>query len=539
MYILGINSGVRIGYRDASAVLLFNGQILAAAEEERFNRTKASPSQLPELSIKYVLKEAGITMNEVAIVATHGSTWGDQYDEVLQNFLRTNFGYAPKIYRFHHHDCHAAGTYYASGFENAIILTVDNSGDGISTQIALGKNGKIEVLERIPRPNSLGLFYGMMTQFCGFTRDSDEYKLMGLASYGTPNIDLSPVLKISKNSYELNTDFLQKIEAGQPQPTVQQAIYTRKLENLLGKRRLSEEPMTPFYIDLAASAQYQLEQALKTIILDTIKKTGISKICLSGGVALNCAANKVLMNLPEVTQIFVQPAGGDAGISQGAAYLAAVEEGISPLPMPHCYWGTSYSNDEIFTALQQTGVSYQKLNAPDEFAAQLVTEGKVIAWMQGRMEFGPRALGNRSILALPSEKEIQKKVNHKIKFRESFRPFCPSVLEEDSALYFVGKQNIAPHMTINYDTTTYAQQYIPGVVHVDGTSRIQTVNNIQNPLYHSYLSQLKRLSGHGVSLNTSFNVNHQPIVNTPYDAIGTFYSCGLDALILGDFLIRK
>jgi carbamoyltransferase len=539
LYILGINGGVRIGYRDASAVLLQDGQIIAAIEEERLNRTKGSPSQLPEMAIHQVLKMAGITMKEVAVVATHGSTWGDQYDAVLKNFLKTNFGYAPHVMRFHHHDCHAAGAFFASGFEDAAILTVDNSGDGISTQIAKGTSSGIEVLERWERPNSLGLFYGMLTQFCGFTRDSDEYKLMGLAPYGKADIDLHSVLSLHSDGYELNTDYLQPIVPGQPQPTVQQAIYSQKLEHLLGPRRLEDAPMTDHYLNIAASAQKQLEEALVMLVRKAIRLTGLRKICLSGGVALNCAANKVLMNLPEVEAIYVQPAGGDAGISQGAAYLAIASEGIIPVAMPHTYLGSAFSNDAIRASLMNTGASFMQIEHPAETAAQLVAEGKVIGWFQGRMEFGPRALGNRSILAYPDSKAISSKVNQKIKFRESFRPFCPSVLEEDAKQYFVGKQHIASYMTINYDTTSLAKEALSGIVHVDGTARIQTVNRQQNESYAAYLQELKRLRGHGVSLNTSFNVNHQPIVQSPYDAIGTFYSCGLDALIIGNFQLLK
>jgi carbamoyltransferase len=539
LYILGINGGVRIGYRDASAVLLHDGQIIAAIEEERLNRTKGAPSQLPEMAIHQVLKMGRISMKDVAVVATHGSTWGEQYNVVLKNFLKTNFDHVPHIMRFHHHDCHAAGAFFASGFEEAAVLTVDNSGDGISTQIAKGSASGIAVLERWERPNSLGLFYGMFTQFCGFTRDSDEYKLMGLAPYGEANIDLHPILQLSIGSYEFNTDYIQPIIPGQSQPTVQQAIYSAKLEQTLGPRRLESQAMTEHYRNVAASAQKHLEEALVMLVKKAISLTGSRKICLAGGVALNCAANKVLMKLPEVEAIYIQPAGGDAGISQGAAYLASLDKGLMPKTMPHTYWGTAFSNDEIRTALRNTGVHFTEIDDPSQTAAGLVASGKVIGWMQGRMEFGPRALGSRSILANPSSAEIKALVNQKIKFRESFRPFCPSVLEEDAPLYFEGKQKSAPYMTINYDCTTMAQQEIPGVVHVDQTARIQTVDQHTQPLYRSYLVQLKKQTGHGVSLNTSFNVNRQPIVHSPYEAIGTFYSSGLDALVMGDFLVKK
>lgn len=539
MYILGINGGVRIGYRDASAVLLHNGQIVAAAEEERFNRIKASPSQLPELSVRFVLDQAGITMEDVAAVATHGSTWGNDYESVLKNYLLTNFGYAPSILRFHHHDCHAAGAYFASGFEEAVILSIDNSGDGISTQIALGKAENIDILERIARPNSLGLFYGMITQFCGFQRDSDEYKLMGLAPYGKPDIDLSDILRIDGPHYLLSHEYLQPIVPGQPQPSLQQAIYSDKLTHLLGHRRLTGAPMQQHYMDIAASAQKLLEEVICNMVREAVLLTGVRKVCLAGGVALNCAANKAILEMPEVEDLFVQPAAGDAGISQGAAYLGCLEMGVRPQSMPHSYWGQSFSEDEIRKAFLQTGVRHQEVTHPAETAAALVAQGKVVAWHQGRFEFGPRALGNRSILANPAIPDIKHLVNHKIKFRESFRPFCPSVLEEDAPRFFKGKCSKAPYMTINFAAQDITRNALNGIVHVDGTSRIQTVSEQSNPLFHAYLSALKQHTSYGVSINTSFNVNQQPIVNTPLEAIATMYGSGIDAMIIGPYLAEK
>lgn len=539
MYILGINGGVRLGYRDASAVLTYNGKVIAAVEEERLNRIKSSPHQLPELAIRQVLEIAKISIQNIAIVATHGSTWGEQYEEVLKNFFETNFGHFPTLMRFHHHDCHAAGSYFSSGFEEALVFTFDNSGDGIGTQVTHAKENHLEVLERKERPNSLGIFYAMVTQYCGFIRDSDEYKLMGLAPFGTPTIDLSDVLKVDEDGFELNLEYIQKIEPGQPQPNIQQAIYSEKLIEKFGKRRLPQEEYTQFYKDFAASAQFVVEQAMMSLIRKYIAKTGIKNICISGGVGLNCAANKQMMEMPEVEALFVQPASGDAGISQGAAYLANVSQGIIPEKIQDVYWGKAYSNDEILESIEKIGVKFQKIENPAKIAAELVAEGKVIGWFQGRMEFGPRALGNRSILANPLLKDIQSKVNQKIKFREGFRPFCPSLLEEDFDLYFEGKQNIASFMTINYQAKEEVEDILSGVIHVNQTARIQTVNEKQNPLYYQYLQNLKELIGHGVSLNTSFNVNHQPIVENPIQAISTFYGSGLDALVIGDYLLEK
>ena len=266
MYVLGINGGVRLGYRDASAVLTYNGKVIAAVEEERLNRIKASPHQLPELSIRKVLEIARVSIQEVDVVATHGSTWGEQYETVLKNYFQITFGYAPTIMRFHHHDCHAAGAFFSSGFDQALVFSMDNSGDGVGTQITLAEGNTLKILERIERPNSLGIFYGMATQYCGFVRDRDEYKVMGLAPYGRPLIDLSEVLKVDSDGFDLNLDFVQKIEPGQPQPSVQQAIYSKKLTDKFGTERWPHEEYTQYYKDFAASAQAQLEAAIVSLV---------------------------------------------------------------------------------------------------------------------------------------------------------------------------------------------------------------------------------------------------------------------------------
>lgn len=539
MYVLGINGGVRLGYRDASAVLTLNGKIIAAVEEERLNRIKSSPHQLPELAIKQVLVIAGITINEVAIVATHGSTWGEQYEIALKNFFQTNFAHIPLLMRFHHHDCHAAGSYFSSGFDEALIFTFDNSGDGVSTQVAWAKGEELNVLERIERPNSLGIFYSLVTQYCGFIRESDEYKLMGLAPYGRPEIDLSDILMVNEDGFKLNLEYIQKIEPGQPQPSIQQAIYSQKWIQKFGDRRLPHHENSQFYKNFAASAQEQLELAITSLIRKYIRKTGVRNVCISGGVGLNCAANKVILEMPEVETLFVQPASGDAGISQGAAYLANISQGILPEKISQVYWGKSYTNEEISDCIEKLGLNAIKAENPAKTAAKLVSEGKVIGWFQGRMEFGPRALGNRSILANPLLKDIQSIVNQKIKFREGFRPFCPSLLEEDFDLYFEGKQKVAPYMTVNYKAKSDMKDILPGVIHINNTARIQTVSKQSNPLFYEYLRELKNISGHGVSLNTSFNVNHQPIVENPIQAISTFYGSGLEALVIGDRLLLK
>ncbi len=541
MYILGINGGVRMGYQDISAVLVKDGVVIAAIEEERLNRIKNSPNQLPERAIVEVLSIGEITIQDIGIVATHGSTWGDQYQEVLTGYFKNTFSYVPRIERYHHHDCHAASAFYHSGYDEALVISIDGSGDGVCTQISIGDANGLKLLHRFERPNSLGLFYSLVTQFCGFKKDSDEYKLMGLASYGdADNYDFDWLLKLKDHGqYELDTSYLVEIKPGQPQPSKQEMFFNQKLMDELGTNRRKGEPLDARFKDIAAGAQRHLEQAIINVVKHYIAETGIHKVCLAGGVALNCVANQKLMDLPEVTAIFVQPASSDAGISLGAAWLASAEAGQKPVATDNVYWGREYSNHRIAEILDQLQINYIRVDNPALSAAQFIHQGKVVGWFQGRDEFGPRALGCRSILANPTDPDMQELVNLKIKFRESFRPFCPSVLEEDAHLYFEGDQEVAPCMTITYNVKPPAQTQLPAITHIDNTARIQTVNQQQNPLYYQLLKHLKDLNGHGVVLNTSFNRDNEPIVHSPIDAVSAFYGCGMDVLVIGDCVVRK
>lgn len=538
MYILGINGGVRAGYQDVSTVLVQDGQVIYAIGEERLNRKKHSAGQLPYLGIKEALKFANIAIQDIDYLATHGSTWGEQYEAVLEEYMRYHFGHCPKIVRVHHHMAHAASAYYGSGFDEAMILTMDASGDGIAIQKAKGKAGKIEILEQIPRTNSLGIFYSMMTQFCGFTRDTDEYKLMGLAPYGNPSkINLDEILEVTNKGFKTNPDFLKSLQPGAPQGSRQQAAYSEKLIQLLGQPRLPSTPFSDYYQDVAAASQQKLEEVILATVRSLHEETGLRRLCLAGGVALNCEVNQHLMNLDFIDEIFVQPASGDDGISLGAAWLVSEEMGRKAIPSSNYYMGNAYSNDELQAYFELTGVQAKAINNPAQQAAELVGRDKVVAWFQGRDEFGPRALGARSILANPRHPEMKQIINKKIKFREGFRPFCPSVLEEDAMAYFDGKQAVAPYMTINYQVK--AGHDIPSITHVNNTARIQTVNREQNPLYYAYLRELKEKIGVGMSINTSFNRNQEPMIHNPIEAISAFYGSGMDAMLIGDFLLEK
>ena len=422
MYVLGLNGGLRLGYQDVSAVLLCNGEVIAAAEEERFNRIKNSPGQLPERSIEFVLKQAGIGLADVDHVATHGQTWGADYRKRLSEYLNFRFKASPKIFTCHHHEAHAASSFFASDFDHSMILTMDSSGDGISTRMSVGRKDapseQIKLLREFERPNSLGIFYSMITQFCGFQRDRDEYKLMGLASYGnSKRVDLSDLFSSSvsstTNELSLNTDYLAPITAGQGQRTRQEPMFSDRLKQLLGDARAPYQPITSFYQDVAAAAQEQLEQTVCRWVSNLHKETGLRKLCLAGGVALNCVLNQKLQNLDFIDEIYIQPASGDSGISLGAAYLCSLKHGRNPLPMNSVFLGSDYTDSEIHTLLRSTGIEFQELSSPAESTAKLISENKVVGWFQDRMEFGPRALGSRSILANPRSSEMPDRLNKK------------------------------------------------------------------------------------------------------------------------------
>lgn len=539
MYILGINGGLRLGYQDVSAVLMKDGKILAAVEEERIAREKHAPGRLSEKSIIEVLRIAGITMQEVAVVATHGTTWGDDFENHLKAYFKHRFGHVPKIERHHHHDCHAASAFYASGYKEALTFTADGSGDGLSSRIYDCKDGKMQMLAEFARPHSLGIFYSIITQYCGFVRDSDEYKLMGLAPYGNPErFNLSGVLSASEGRFILNEDVLRPILPGAPQTTKQEPAYSKALISLFDgvpPRIPSEEP-AQHYKDVAASAQNRLEQVMVEVIGYWMKRSGHKNLCLAGGVALNCAANRQLAEQLKPQNLFVQPASSDAGISLGAAYLSSVNHGYSPVRMDSVSLGRGYSEKEIAAQLDLFGLKYTKVD-PALKAAELVADGKVIGWFQGKEEFGPRALGFRSILASASGAEMKSRINAKIKFRESFRPFCPSVLEEDLHLNFETPLDNLPFMTVN--VLVREPEKFPAITHVDGTARVQSVNREQNPLYYQMLVHLKDLTGSGICVNTSFNRSNEPMAGSPRDAVSIFFGSGLDALVIGPFLLMK
>jgi len=541
MNIIGINGGFRGVYQDVSAVLVRDGTVIAAIEEERLSRVKYSPGRLPYLSVLEVMKIGGITMRQVDAIAFHGSTWDAEIDPRLKDYFRNHFGYAPPIHRYHHHDCHAAGAFFSSGFDKALVVTLDNSGDGISAQISLGEGSSVTCLKRFARPNSLGVFYSLFTQYCGFIKDKDEYKLMGLAAYGNRTAyDFSWLLDFIREELKLNTEFIHTSPPGAPSLHRDEMIFNEVFEKKMGKgRRIPSEPITQYYKDIASSAQNHLNEMALKLLKHFTDQTGTRRICLAGGVALNCLMNQRIMNAPFVEGLYIHPASSDAGISMGAAFIACLENGIKPVAPENAFLGNEFSDAEILKVLQNCGIAFQPCSDPAAQAAEGVAGNQVIGWFQGRMEFGPRALGNRSILANPAAPEIQSVVNRKIKFRDSFRPFGASVVEEDALRLFEGKFPVSPYMTVNYNVRNEHRERLKGVTHYDGSCRIQTVNERQNPLYYRFLKLLKDKTGYGVCLNTSFNLNYEPIVCTPQQALATFFASGLDVLLIGNYLVKK
>lgn len=542
MYILGINGGFGGGYQDPSACLYANGKIIAAVEEERLNKIKFSTGYFPLKSIQEVLALGNVSIQDISVIAFHGITWQAKIEDNIRSFFEHHFGFCPMIKRYHHHDAHAASSFYLSGFDEALVVTMDNSGDGISSQLMIGKNGKLELLKNWERPNSFGTFYSCITQLAGFHRDADEYKLMGLAPLGNPNkYDFSDFLYLRENGdYTVNTNYIYPIEPLQSYPNKQIPLYSKHLLNKLNIENSFTLINTDIQKDLAASAQKHLEDIVCEWLNYWLDKTGLKNICLAGGVAMNCVLNQKISKRCNINQLFVPPFAGDQGISIGNAFLASIEHNIKPLSNNFsAYLGRSFHQDEIEKTLQHHQITYSILENVVNTASQYIADGKIIGWFQGNAEIGARALGNRSILANPAIKGMKENINQKIKFRENFRPFCPSVLKEDFDTYFSSTIKEIPFMNVTVDCKPLATTELPEIVHHDNTARVQTVSSENNAIFHQLLIELKKKTGHGVVLNTSLNVRNQPMAYDVNDALITLFTSGLDALFVGNILIEK
>jgi len=541
LYILGVFGNFYRGSQDPSAVLLENGKLIAAAEEERFLRIKHAMAKMPLESINFCLRKAGITIDEVDVLAFPQTTWHDM-KEKLPVLLKSRFGVLPKEIEYtEHHIAHAASAFYASGFKDAMILTVDWSGDGVCALMAHGHDGIIEPLKKYSGIQySLGAYYSLITDYLGFKKDLDEYKVMGLAAYGKSNHDLSWLLDVRNGNIFLDTTYVNQ-SALLPYPNQhgkQEPTYSEHLIQKLGPQRLIGEEISQKHMDIAASAQKQLEKVMKTIVTGLHKQTNSRNLCLAGGVALNSVCNGALYYLDFIDEIFIPPVAADNGLALGAAIIVAIKNGYKINRLEHASYGPDYDNDHIINVLKRAKCKYEHISNIQKVVAEQLSNGKMIGWFQGSMEFGPRALGNRSILCDPRQADMRDRINHYVKFREDFRPLAPSVIEEHAKDYFVEPCQ-SPFMTITFKAKETSSNTIPAVVHVDGSSRIQTVERDANPKYCSLIEEFRKITGVPVVLNTSFNLSWEPIVMNPEQALATFFASGLDSLAIGDYLITK
>jgi carbamoyltransferase len=557
-YALGI---ICYGRHEAAAVVVESGRVVAAAEEERFSRRKFDP-HFPARAIEFCLRQAGIVANDLASVGygfdprrkllskvaytarrfpssakLFTSNWRlARRMSGIERDLRERVGYRGRVLRFNHHLCHAASAFFASPFNAAAILTLDGAGDWESGWWGSGKGTDIEETGSIDWPQSLGHVYSAFTEYLGFEPFSDEYKVMGLAAYGEPRyLDaMSEIFWASGDSYRVNLDYFNFQNARPPR-------FGRKLVERFGAPLSNTDGDVPqHYRDVAASAQRQLERIVSHVARRLVERTGQRKLCLAGGVAMNSLANGRLLSEGIAEEIYVPPCASDAGVALGAAYLAhlAATGTLERHELKTAALGPEYDDAQILEAASLHKLSARKLDDPAREAARMIADGKIVGWFQGRMEFGQRALGSRSILADPRRAAMKDVVNARIKFREPFRPFAPSVLAERAPEYFEDAAS-NPFMTRVCNVRAHAREVIPAVTHVDGTARVQTVERASHPLYWKLIDYFRELTGVAVVLNTSFNVKGQPIVNTPAEACETFLQTALDALVCGGYLINR
>lgn len=573
--------GISCWYHDAAAALVRDGEVVAAAQEERFTRRKHDPD-FPRNAIAYCLAEAGCTAADLDAVAFYEKPFL-KFERLLETYvafaprglrsfvkampvwlkaklwipdlLRRELGYEGPLVFPEHHESHAASAFFPSPFERAAFLTIDGVGEWATTSFGLGEGHRVRLLGELHFPHSLGLLYSAFTYFCGFRVNSGEYKLMGLAPYGEPryaDVIRRELIDLKEDgSFRLNLGYF-------TYPHGLRMVGERFARLFDGPPRAPEGPLTQREMDLARSVQDVTEEVVLRMARHVHRETNETNLCLAGGVALNCVANGRLLREGPFEDVWVQPAAGDAGGALGAALMAYHHwadrpRAVDPADaMRGSYLGPAFADDEIAAFLEREGVPHERLDEAQmvERVAELLAEGKVVGWFQGRMEFGPRALGHRSILADPRGREVQRTVNLKIKFRESFRPFAPSVLAERASEYF-GLDAESPYMLLvapvrdarvegeGLERLRRIESAIPAVTHVDGSARIQTVDPHRSPLYHRLLRAFEARTGCGVLVNTSFNVRGEPIVGSPEDAYRCFRRTHIDALALGPFLVTK
>lgn len=584
MKILGLNAF----HGDAAAALIIDGNLICAVEEERFSRVKHTGG-FPANAIVHCLDQSDLTIGDVDIIAVNrdpsvnvlgkishvvrtqfslaavidrikNARKFDKLDQYLSDALRQQSGLkfkCPKVINVEHHRAHLSSAYHVSNFERAAIVSVDGFGDFASSMWGLGKGPVITALEKIGFPHSLGLFYTAVTQYLGFPHYGDEYKVMGLAPYGSPSLmaEMRNLVGLkSGGKFELNLRYFTHHTKGvamtwsSGEPVVG-CVYSKDLENLLGPARASDEPLTQRHKDIAASAQAMYEEAFFHMLNHVHRVTGQDFLALAGGCAMNSVANGKIFQNTNFKEVYIQSAAGDAGGAIGAAYSVWHEslKMTRRFHMRHAYWGPSFSNDQIravIDAVEEKLLAEQCVvekieNASDLYVrtAKAISDGLVIGWFQGRMEWGPRALGNRSILGDPRRVNMKDILNLKIKRRESFRPFAPSILREYVKDWFETDYDV-PFMLQVFQILEEKRAQIPAVTHVNGSGRLQTVTLDQNERYYGLISAFRDLTGVPMLLNTSFNEN-EPVVCKPEEAMNCFLRTKMDVLVMGDYYIHR
>lgn len=536
MNILGLHGGFTINQHDPGAALICDGRLVSCVEEERLYRVKTPRGVLPIESIKAVLAEADLDIRDIDIVAHPGETYDDMPGRVSA-YLIHHFGYAPKILPIHHQTAHLASAFYPSGFGRAMCLSYDSHGDRLSAAFGTAdtENG-VTVTGTRPTENSLGMFYATMTSYLGFQPGEDEYKVMGLAAYGDESVDVGFFAQPAADGYRVDHSFVRQ---DPPPSSVFEQFYSPRLVEQLGQPRRKGEPLTRHHMNIARATQRALEECAISLITYLHNQTGERNLCMAGGVALNCSANNIIAKLPFVEKLFVQPAASDRGLPLGCALQAAAIQGENIEANETVFYGPSWGMDTILEALSLTGFEATEVSDPSESAADLIADGCIVGWYQGRSEYGPRALGHRSILANPGDPTMKDEINARVKFREEFRPFAPSITEERANDVFHMHNNALPFMTVAVDVRDGWAEKLPATSHINGTARVQTVSADHDPAYHSLIANLEKKTGVPAVLNTSFNIKGQPIVEKPLEALSTFAGTGMDALFLGPYMIRK
>lgn len=561
MNILGIG-----GYsHDTSAVLVCDGQLVAGVAEERLTRKKHQ-GFVPRGAVQWCLDQAGLTRDDIDHVCCYmrpGLRMARRVPYRLSTLFRTpyyasafigyefvhNFNFVTgmrgllgkkaRIHFMEHHPAHAASAFLVSPYDEAALLTLDYMGEWAVTWTGVGRGTRMQCFQKENYPHSLGVFYTAITSYLGFERASDEYKVMGLASYGQPEFadEFRSMFKLlTGGRYTLDLSWFQC----HYKPGSHVGYMSRKFLDRFGPPRQKGEPIERRHENIAASAQVAVEETALHIAKDLHERTGLRRLCMAGGVALNCSMNGRLLRDSPFDEIFVQPAAGDDGTGLGGAFQLYHElTGVGrSFVMRDARIGPSFSNAQIKDFLDRAKIPYETPASVIERTADLLAEGNIVGWFQGGAEFGPRALGARSILADPTRPDMKDLINTYVKHREEFRPFAPSCLEERAPEYFEGCTT-SPFMLFVYRVKPEMRAKVPAITHVDGTARVQTVAKDVHPQYHALIEAFERRRGVPMVLNTSFNVMGEPIVNAPADAVRCFYSTGIDALAIGDFVVTK